>query len=171
MTKPNDNKRIDDKINPVMVYASVADFSHLFLSNMEGLYLLAYLLTGDHEIAERCFVTGIDHCIDGRLVFKEWAQRWARRSIIKNAIRMIVPGPTNHCEHLKTNRDLLIYQAETDNLFQNVVQLEPFERCVFVMSVLERFSDYECSLLLNSTRGAVTRGRQRAIEHLASVLV
>jgi hypothetical protein len=169
MTKPNANEQITDKINSAMVYASVADFRDVFSSNMNGLYWLAYLMTGDHEMAERCFVTGIDHCLDGRTVFKECAQRWARRAIIKNAIRMILPELTSQSERLKSNLDPLINLPGTDYPFRNVVQLEPFERCVFVISVLEGFSDSECSLLLNSTRVAVTRGRRRAIEYVASV--
>jgi DNA-directed RNA polymerase specialized sigma24 family protein len=170
MTKPNRNERTNSNIRSVVSYASVADFRDAFLSNTNHLYSLAYLLTGDHEMAERCFVMGFEQCIDGNSVFKGWVQSWARRAIIKNAILMTssAEGAGERC-----NRDYqqVICRREKDNLLQNVVQLEPFERCVFVMSMLERLSDYECSLLLSCTRGEVALGRRSAIEHLTLVFV
>jgi len=36
-------------------YATSDDFRKLFTEDMEGLHLLAYLLTGDQEKAEQCF--------------------------------------------------------------------------------------------------------------------
>lgn len=154
-----------------MLYAGAGDFREAFLSNMNHLYLLAYLMTGDQEMAERCFVDGIDHCLSGNPVFKERAQSWARRAIVKIAIRMTLPESTNRNQRSKTIHDPLIDRLIIHGLLRCVVQLDPFDRCVFVMSVFERFSDYECSLLLSSTLGAVDRGRRRAIEQLASVLV
>ena len=58
---------------------------------MNGLYLLSFLLTGDRTIAEQCFVGGLHIAQEGNQVFKEWAESWARRAIIQNAIRMIRP--------------------------------------------------------------------------------
>ena len=49
---------------------------------MNRLYLLAFLLTADHTTAEKCFVWGLEDSKKGNLVFKEWAQSWARRTII-----------------------------------------------------------------------------------------
>ena len=171
MTKPNRNERTNSNIRSVVVYASVADFRDAFLSNMNHLYLLAYLLTGDHEMAERCFVLGFEQCIDGSSVSKEWVQSWARRAIIKNAILMTSPEFEDDGERCNRDYDEVICRREKDYLLQNVVQLKPFERFVFVMSVLERLSDYESSLLLSCTRAEVARGRRSAIEHLPSVLV
>jgi hypothetical protein len=170
MTKPNRNERTNNDIRSVVVYASVADFRDAFLSNMNHLYLLAYLLTGDHEMAERCFVMGFEQCIDGSSVFEGSVQSWARRAIIKNAILMTSSESEGDGEHCNRDHHQVICRRE-DNLLQNVVQLKPFERCVFVMSMLERFSDYECFLLLSCTRGEVARGRRSAIEHLTSVFV
>lgn len=89
MTTPNRYERTNDNISSLAVYAGVADFRDSFLANMNRMYLLAYLLTGDHEMAERCFVMGFDQCIDGSAVFKGWVQRWTRKAIIKNAILLI----------------------------------------------------------------------------------
>ena len=60
---------------------------------MNRLYLLAFLLTTDHVTAEKCFVMGLEDSKNGNPVFKDWAQSWAGRTIIANAIRMILPRP------------------------------------------------------------------------------
>ncbi len=74
-------------------YATSTDFRRIFGNDMNRLYLLAFLLTTDHAAAEKCFVLGLEDSKNGNLVFKDWAQSWARRSIIANAIRMIHPRP------------------------------------------------------------------------------
>ena len=72
-------------------YATRNDFCRIFETNMKSLYLLSFLLTGDRTIAEQCFVGGLHIAQEGNQVFKEWAESWARRAIIQNAIRMIRP--------------------------------------------------------------------------------
>lgn len=167
MTTPNRYERTNDNISSLAVYAGVADFRDSFLANMNRMYLLAYLLTGDHEMAERCFVMGFDQCIDGSAVFKGWVQRWTRKAIIKNAILLIPSESEEDRGRFNEDHHQGICLREKDALLENVVRLKPFERCVFVMSVLERISDCECSLLLSCTRGEVARGRRSAIAHLA----
>src|SRR5262249_61353212 len=44
--------------------------------------------------------------------------------------------------------------------------LEPFDRFVFVMSVLEGYSHHECAILLGTTRREVLEARTRALEQL-----
>jgi hypothetical protein len=46
--------------------------------------------------------------------------------------------------------------------------LEDFERFVFVITVLERRSEHECALLLNSSLRDVRTARIRAMEHIAT---
>jgi len=74
-------------------YATSTDFCRIFESDMNRLYLLAFLLTTDHASAEKCFVSGLEDSKTGSVVFKDWAQSWARRTIIASAIRMIHPRP------------------------------------------------------------------------------
>ena len=57
---------------------------------------------------------------------------------------------------------LAVEQVET----AAVVQLEPFERFVYVMSALERYSDLDCSLLLDCARRDVIAARIRALQQL-----
>jgi DNA-directed RNA polymerase specialized sigma24 family protein len=45
----------------------------------------------------------------------------------------------------------------------NIIALPPFERFVFVMSVLECYTEQECSLLLGCTRREAMEARERAL--------
>jgi hypothetical protein len=51
-----------------------------------------------------------------------------------------------------------------------VLALEPFERFVYVMTVLERYSDQDCSLLLGCARRDVVAARTRAFEQIARAM-
>jgi DNA-directed RNA polymerase specialized sigma24 family protein len=132
---------------------------------MNRLYLLSFLLAGDHAMAEQCFVGGLHIAQEGNHVFKEWAESWARRVIISNAIRTIRPRATsgNTSAAADGSADKTATEpAEIDE----IAGLPAFERFAFVMSVLERYSDQECSLLLGCTRGDVTAARSRALSQM-----
>jgi hypothetical protein len=145
-------------------YASAGDFCQIFEKDMKALYLLSLLLTADHSLAEKCFVRGLDDSGKGNLVFKQWAQSWARRTIIQNAIQIIRPRPgdsrTSKPASDRVAGQVMIEPAEIGK----VAALPAFERFAFVMSVLERYSDQECSLLLDCTRGEVAAARTRALQ-------
>jgi hypothetical protein len=152
-------------------YSTSGDFCRLFDEQMNGLYLLSFLLTTDHDKAGQCFVSGMTDCVDGNPVFKEWALSWARRAIIQSAIRLVAPHPDRE---RSTQRPLyegtstaMPSKAAEDVAFGAVVQLEAFERFVFVMSTLERYSDQECSLLLGCSRREVAGARLRALRQIA----
>ncbi|MFZ0199625.1 MAG: hypothetical protein WB523_14120 [Candidatus Sulfotelmatobacter sp.] len=131
---------------------------------MNRLYLLSFLLTGDRTIAEQCFVGGLRIAKEGSQVFKEWAESWARRAIIQNAIRVVRPRKTTNPTHSMPvpGTGALTQHAE----ITGIVDLPAFERFAFVMSVLERYSDQECSLLLGCVRADVAAARTRALERL-----
>src|SRR5690242_9929224 len=74
-------------------YATGSDFCRIFKEDMTDLYSLSLMLAGDPEKAEQLFVSGLDDCSTGNPVFKEWARSWARRAIVKNAVRLIAPVP------------------------------------------------------------------------------
>jgi hypothetical protein len=69
------------------------DFCRIVAEDLTALYLLSLVLTADSEKAEQCFVAGLEDSIHGNLVFKEWARSWSKRTIIKNAIRLMSPAP------------------------------------------------------------------------------
>src|SRR5207342_3739939 len=98
--------------------------------------------------AEECFVTGVEESTKGRRVFKEWARSWARRTIIQSAIRLIAPlqrtGRTtrNTVSPRGLNYVPLALEAEVCA----ILELASRERFVFVMLVLERYSEHDCSI-------------------------
>src|ERR1700683_3560221 len=151
-------------------YASSDDFRRLFDEDMNSLYMLSFLLTADREKAEQCFVSGLEDAVEGNPIFKEWARSWARRVIIVNAARAINPRPTD--ENGRSNSLSVGGNGKTPAWEQveiaAVLALEPFERFVYVMTVLERYSDQDCSVLLSCTRGDVVAARTRAFEQIGS---
>jgi len=153
-------------------YATAADFEQIFTQDMSGLYLLSFLLTGDGDKAEECFVAGIGESTQGNRVFKEWARSWARRTIIQSAIRLIAPRQQSPSATRKPvaattlDRLPLALQAEVSA----ILELSPFERFVFVMSTLERYSDQDCSILLSCTRKDVSEARGRALHQLGTLM-
>lgn len=151
------------------VLASGADFCRIFSEKMKDLYLLGWLLTGDSEKAEQCFVSGLGDCVKGNAVFKEWAQSWARRTIIRNAIRMTAPAEEQAATPaaMPGRTPPLVAGSEIRREFEAIMKLEPLERFVFVMSVLEGYSYQDCAILLGCARQRVIRTREQALEHLA----
>jgi len=145
------------------VHATPSDFCRIFMEDMDGLYLLSLLLTADHDKAEQCFVVGLEDCVQGNPVFEEWAHSWSRRTIIKNAIRMINQARSTP----ETTSNQVEVASEENASIAAVFRLEPFERFVFVMAVLEGYSNQECAILLNCTRQDVITLRTRALQHLA----
>jgi DNA-directed RNA polymerase specialized sigma24 family protein len=151
-------------------YATDTDFCRIFKEDMQSLYSLSLVLTADPDKAEQIFVSGLDDCSSGNPVFKEWAKSWARRTIIKNALRVIAPEPVYADGDLKisvakdiTDRNLPEVQVEISVLFG----LTDFDRFAFVMSVLEGYSDHDCALLLGCTRQALVDARVRAVQEIA----
>jgi hypothetical protein len=154
-------------------YASSADFCQIFDEDMNDLYLLSFLLTADREKAEQCFVSGLEDAVEGNPVFKEWARSWARRAIIQNAVRAINPRPaerggSSRSTSVDDHDKALPPQLQVE--IAGVLGLEPFDRFVYVMTVLERYSDHECSLLLGCARREVLAARTRALQQLGSAV-
>jgi DNA-directed RNA polymerase specialized sigma24 family protein len=143
-------------------YATARDFCQVFDSNMNSLYLLALLLTGDHEKAQQSFVAGLDDATSRSTIFKEWARGWARRVIVQNALRAVHPRPGENTPDLAASQ-----RAEDEHPeIRAVLEMPPFDRFVFVLSVLEGYSDDECAILLDCTRQDVLEARTRAFEHI-----
>jgi hypothetical protein len=151
-------------------YATGADFCRIFKEDMKNLYLLSLLLTADPAKAEQCFVAGLDDCAGSNQVFKEWTRSWARRAIVKNAVRVIAPEPVyvNAASNVAVSRNATDRtRPEVQAEFSALLGLTAFERFAFVMSVLEGYSDQECALLLGCTRHALIAARVRAAQEIA----
>lgn len=137
---------------------------------MGSLHLLSLLLTADHEKAENCFVSGLDDCVEGNNVFREWARSWARRAIIQNAVRMLAPrqeDPTGAPAPVDSVDYGFGQTPEANAAITNILKLRDFERFVFVLSFLERYSDQDCSVLLRCSPQDVREAKTRGLQQLA----
>lgn len=149
-------------------YAVSKDFCRIFAQDMDALYWFSFLLTADREQAERCFVAGFEDCVEKNHVFKEWARSWARRAIVQNAIRVVQPTREQYAQMPRMLSPIDRTGDLRDLPLAAVVKLPPFERFVFVMSVLEGYSDQDCKTLLGCTRQDVIAARARALEQVAA---
>jgi DNA-directed RNA polymerase specialized sigma24 family protein len=152
------------------IYATSTDFARVFREDMGSLHLLSFLLTADHEKAEECFVSGLDDCVEGNNVFREWARSWARRAIIQNAVRMLAPrqeDPTGAPAPVDSVDYGFGQTPEANAAIAHILKLRDFERFVFVLSVLERYSDQDCSVLLGCSRQDVREAKTRGLQQLA----
>ena len=149
-------------------YASCEDFRRIFAEDLHGLYQLAFLLTGDRQKAERCFVAGLEDCAKQSRVFREWARTWAKRVIVKNAIRELQPQ-TSHSHAFALLPTAFSHKTGPIERFDvdAVLGLADFERSVFVLCVLERYRQHECALLLGCSASEVREARTQAIQELA----
>jgi hypothetical protein len=150
-------------------YASREDFRRIFDEDTNGLYQLSLLLTRDSVKAEQCFVGGLDDCVAGNPVFREWARSWAKRAIIQNAIRKLSPRPRRPSPASPSVfADIDQLSSGPSKYFEidSVLRLEDHERFVFVMSVLEHYSEHDCALLLGWTVREVREARARALEEM-----
>jgi hypothetical protein len=162
------------KLTEEDIYATTNDFQKLFAREMTGLFRLSLNLTADAEKAESCLILAMRECFSNRAVAKEFALIWARRTVIRNAIRLVLgtknaipidiygeAGPDFHLqpsEHrIEELRDSLV-----------VLELADFDRLVFVISVLERYSILDCALLLKKSPKEVNDARVRAISQVLS---
>jgi len=155
----------DEMDNFRAVYATHADFCKVFERDIRSLYLLAFLLTANHLDAEQCFVSTVEAAAKEQAVFKGWVPAWVKRSLIKNAIQIAAPNSGV----VTGKRDLWTVEgtpgpAEIDA----VTRLAPLERFVFVMSALERYSAWECSILLDCGMQSVLQIRTRALRGITA---
>ena len=165
-------ERMKTRVNE---YTTRSDFCRIFIEQMNNLYLLSLLLTADPQKAEQCFLSGFEDSVRSNYVFKERAHSWARRSTILQAIRLLCPRPGEATESNGSRLSPLIgnVTAEVHAYpdFARIVALNSFERFVFIMSVLERYSAQECSLLLGCFRREVINAQATAVRRLASVVI
>ena len=120
-------------------YATTVDFCDIFISDTKHLYLLAFLLTANHQQSEQCFVSTVEEAFKGQAVFKEWVRSWLRCTLIENAIEIV-----SHAS-ARNGRERDFWRAwqpgtQRECEIDTVTKLAPLERFVFAMSILERYS-------------------------------
>jgi len=163
-------------------FATRYRFQRIFTEDMHGLHLLALLLTADETLAEQSFVAGLEDSIHGNPVFRQWARSWSKRAIIKNAIKLVssVSAPsvtTSESAQAQFTQAQLtqaqFIQAQTgdsqaDTLIACVTRLEPLQRFVFVMAVLEGYSTTECAALLACSPQQILSAKAEVLKHIGN---
>jgi len=164
-------ERAHIQVRGANMYASHEDFHTIFSEDQKELYQLSFLLTRDPAKAERCLVSGLEDCVSGNRVFREWARSWAKRTIVQNAIRELKPRPSQSNSSLSrakySNMDQYSKEASGHFELDAVLRLADFDRFVFVMSILEHYSEHDCALLLGCTARDIRESRTRALKELA----
>jgi hypothetical protein len=148
-------------------YPTVADFLRTFNEEMHSLYLLSFLLTADHDKAERCLVSAMGECMEGSFGFMDGARSRTRAVVIRHAIQMIEPAP-EHTDYVSFISLKIWATQPENNPFAPILLLDAFERFVFVMSILEEQSDEECAILLRCSRRDVVMARLLALKRQSS---
>ena len=146
-------------------YTSAADFCQLFEREMNRLYLLALMLTGDEAAAVECFARSLETCSISGGISPEWAPRWATHNIIKNAIEFVQPARDNGRRSKEVTGVAASRQA---TLAEVLASAAPMDRFVYVMSVLERYSDRECASYLGCSVAEIAPARERGMQVVAT---
>jgi hypothetical protein len=119
------------------------------------------------------FPLRVEDAVSNNSVFKDRTHLWARRSIILHAIQLLCPRQ-NH-EHQSNEVRLSIGEISAEvRAYPNlvgIVRLNSFERFVFITSILDKYSDQECSLFLGCFLRDVINAWIAAFRHLPSVVV
>ena len=154
--------------------AAAQDFCKVFTEELNGLYQLSFLLTRDHEKAQRCLIAGFEDCTKGNRAFSEWARSWEKRLIVENAICELKPRPLR--SYFSSPATVFPDIAELSSSprkhfeFEVILGLDDFERFVFVISVLEHYSERNCALLLGCSVSEIRAARTRAVNQLINSL-
>jgi DNA-directed RNA polymerase specialized sigma24 family protein len=148
-------------------YVSKEEFAGVFESEQVGLQRLALLLTANSDAAAQCLSLALEQCLATSFVFKGWALSWMRRVVIRSAISLV--RGSGGQSFVNTNDDTdngLIAFSRDDSLgaiatSESILDLPEFERFVFVICVLERYSIHDCALLLGKSPRDVNEVRDR----------
>jgi DNA-directed RNA polymerase specialized sigma24 family protein len=135
-------------------YARKEDFVSVFDRERVGLHSLAQLLTGNSEIARRCLALAFRECIISGSVSKGWVLSWARRTVIRNAIRLLTRGqslPSTYAESDNGSPAFALEAPCVPDGSEWILGLPECDRLVYVICVLERYSTQDCALLLGKS--------------------
>jgi hypothetical protein len=162
-----------DRLAQERRYANVDDFRQVFTTDKDRLYQLALLLAGNQEIAERIFASSLDDAVKSTGIFIDWARNWVKHTVIQNAIGIVHPQPRDDSDFYMpaspavTGAPLDVQDREL--ALNRILELDDFERFVFVITVLEHYSDHDCALMLSAFFRDVRHSRVRAMQKIAAV--
>ena len=132
-----------------------------------GLHRLAALLTGDSEIAKRCLTLAFGECMLSDSVSKGWVLSWARRTVIRNAIRLLTGGqslPTTCAESANGSPAFALEAPSLPEGSEWILDLPECDRLAYVICVVERYSAQDCALLLGKSARGIYRTLNRIVD-------
>jgi hypothetical protein len=156
-------------------YASKEEFASVFESERAGLRRLALLLTANSEAAKRCLLRAFRECVARSSVSREWVLSWARRMVICNAISLVIGSGGRSFVNTNDAADNGLASFSPDDLLgpigtpESICGLPEFERFVFVICVLERYSIHDCALLLGKSPREVNDVRNRVSKQVGQI--
>ena len=154
-------------------FASKDDFVSAFESEKAALYRLAILLTLKPEDAELCLDLALKECIANSSVWTDWVSTWSRRVLIRTAIHLVMRSEAHSSLGVNVHSGTELSKIQKhDSLHQSgaspvIVDLPDFDRFVFVICALERYSLHDCALLLDRSQSDVCEARKRISERTA----
>ena len=157
--------------NKTRFCATDDDFEQLFLTEMNDFYRLSLQLTADAQKADRCLIYAMRDCFGKSTISRRFARVWARRMVIRNAIRLVLGIDNDNacdagCEfHLQPSG----YRTEELRESVAVLDLPDVDRLAFVICFLERLSILDCALLLRKSPKDVNDAIARAAKRVASL--
>jgi hypothetical protein len=158
-------------INEKSLYATGEDFEQLFAKETTDLLRLSLHLTADAEKAESCLVLAIKDCLFRSSVSKHRVHIWARRMVIRNAVRLIwgTPNDIGDDSALEFRLQPSDYPLAVLRESVAILTLPDLDRLAFVICMLERYSILDCALLLGKTPQEVHKAILRATDQVVSV--
>jgi DNA-directed RNA polymerase specialized sigma24 family protein len=151
--------------NAKNLYATPEDFEQLFAKQKTELILLSLKLTADAAKAEMCLILAMRNCVfRSSTVSKDRVRTWARRMVIRNAIRLLWAMPNELADESGFEFQLQpsAFSLETLQDSVEILTLPDFDRLAFVICVLERYSTLDCALLLGKSPQEVSDAMMRA---------
>jgi hypothetical protein len=106
-------------------------------------------------------------------LFPVLAAQFFAHDRVRNAVRLLSPRQSDGNGRGRTGSDPVRNNGRALPSAQraeiaSLLGLEPFARFVYAITILERHSDQECSVLLGCTRREVVSARTQALQQLAS---
>ena len=153
------------------LFATFEDFGQLSAKEMTKLFCLAMDLTADADRAETCLILAMRDCFQKNGLAKHRIHTWARRMVIRNALRLVL-GIENEilCEAgldfpLQPNE--FPVDAHRDSIA--IRNLPDLDRVTFVICVVERHSILDCALLLRKAPQEVHDAIVRATNQVVPI--
>lgn len=161
------------KANETRSYATDDDFEQLFVAEITDFFRLSLQLTATAQKAHRCLIHAMRDCFGKSTISRGFARVWARRMIMRNAIRLVLgidndtASETESELHLQPSKYRIVELQES----VAILELSDFDRLAFVICVLERLLILDCALLMRSSPNDVNAAIIRVTNRIASLEV